>query len=795
MTDTKTPTRIMLAPDDKARFFNEEEPFRLMVEAVTDYAVFMLSPKGNVLTWNAGAERIKGYTALEIVGKHFSTFYPPEALADGQPARELAVAAADGRYVEKGWRVRKDGSVFWADVLITALRGRDGELVGFGKVTRDLTEQSITEHERRIAEQPFRLMVNAVTDYALIMLDTEGIVTTWNRGAERIKGYRTDEIIGKHFSIFYPPEALQRGLPGHELAIAAVEGRYEDEGWRIRKDGSSFWANVVITALRSKEGALVGFGKVTRDLSERRLAEEDLRASNQENLRVAEELALTNSSLTSILNAATLIGIIATDREGLITTFNRGAELMLGYTAEEIIGKHTRALYQDAENIAHHAAILSRKLGRTIEGFDDYIKNTGLDTYTQEDWVYVHKDGHRISVSLSLSAVKRDDGEVIGYLTVAKDITEPMRVAKELAASSAQLNSILECTSDMIVKLGHDWTLLYGNGKAIEALPDFKLGGNYWDCFPAILATPVEQTLRNAMETRIGTKFENYYAPYERWFKVQLYPSDEGLTMFFTDITDEKKLQEQLALAQEMREQRIEGLSHMAGGLAHEISNPLAIIHGRASDLQHIAQGDEPVSPLLVRLACDSIVKTSDRAIKILRGLKGFGRDAGNDPMEYASIYDLIDQCLDLQQTRFDRHNVDLIVTVVPDIPYLLCREVQIGQILTNLINNAFDAIVQSTAAERWTTLDVQFCGEELCIDVTDSGPGIADKFKTQLMQPFFTTKQFGLGTGIGLSLSRGIAQEHGGSLFLRENTEHTCFRLVLPVDAPPRRSGPGDAR
>jgi PAS domain S-box-containing protein len=250
-----------------------EERFKLLVESVRDYAIFMLDPKGHVLTWNAGAERFKGYRAEEIVGQHFSRFYPPEEVARGLPEHELEVASKEGTFEDEGWRVKKDGSLFWANVVITAMRNADGELVGFAKVTRDLTRRRAHEEDLRRSEERFRLLVEGVSEYAIFMLDPNGRVSTWNMGAERIKGYAADEIIGQHFSIFYPQDVKDSGWPDHELQVAAEKGKFVDTGWRLRKDGTTFWANVTISALRDDAGQLLGFAKLTRDLTQTRRAE------------------------------------------------------------------------------------------------------------------------------------------------------------------------------------------------------------------------------------------------------------------------------------------------------------------------------------------------------------------------------------------------------------------------------------------------------------------------------------------------------------------------------------------
>jgi len=277
--------------------------YQLLVESIQDYAIFALDRTGHILTWSAGAARLKGYARTEILGRHFSVFYPSEDLAAGKPARELEEAARTGRLEDYGWRVRKDGTRFWASVVITALYDELGALVGFAKVTRDLTEQRRETDALRESEARFRLLVESVRDYAIFLLDPEGHVATWNAGAERIKGYRAEEIIGRHFSVFYPAERIAEGFPQYELEVAAREGRFEDEGWRIRKDGSRFWANVVITALHDPGGKLVGFAKVTRDLTERRAAEEQARdlaaeqAARAEAERRGQELQLLSEQL------------------------------------------------------------------------------------------------------------------------------------------------------------------------------------------------------------------------------------------------------------------------------------------------------------------------------------------------------------------------------------------------------------------------------------------------------------------------------------------------------------------
>lgn len=267
-----------------------ETIFRTMVDSVRDYAIFLLDPNGFVITWNPGAERIKQYRPEDIIGKHFSVFYPEaEKLAD-KPGFELKVAAATGRFEDEGWRIRKDGTRFWANVVITRILGHQGQLIGFGKITRDLTE-------RRASEQRFRLLVEGVTDYAIFLLDRTGHVASWNSGAQRIKQYTAEEIMGRHFSAFYTPEDREKGMPQYVLKQAEEHEHWQGEGWRVRKDGSRFWSSVVVTALRDEAGQLTGFSKVTRDITDRKLLLDELQRHTKELERQVEERERTNAEL------------------------------------------------------------------------------------------------------------------------------------------------------------------------------------------------------------------------------------------------------------------------------------------------------------------------------------------------------------------------------------------------------------------------------------------------------------------------------------------------------------------
>jgi PAS domain S-box-containing protein len=355
-----------------------ERQFERLVRAVTDYAIYMLDPSGTISSWNAGAEQAKGYLEAEIIGEHFSRFFTPEDRAAGKPERALRVARETGRFEDEGWRVRKDGTRFWALAILDAIRDENGDLVGFAKITRDMTERRAVQEALAESERRFRLLVTNIVDYALFMLSPEGYVTNWNPGAEQIKGYAPADIVGRHFSTFYTEEDRAAGLPARALKLAATEGRFEAEGWRVRKDGTRFWANVVIDAIRDESGTLVGFAKITRDITHKRALEQA-----KEQLFQAQKMETVgqltggvahdfNNLLMAVSGSLSLISQITTDSrvqrlaETALRAAARGAKLtaqLLAFARKQNLRPQTSNLN---ELIGVFEALLHRAIGDSI---------------------------------------------------------------------------------------------------------------------------------------------------------------------------------------------------------------------------------------------------------------------------------------------------------------------------------------------------------------------------------------------------------------------------------------------
>ncbi|HEX3765949.1 MAG TPA: PAS domain S-box protein [Kofleriaceae bacterium] len=377
-----------------------------LVESVKDYAIFLLDAEGRVRSWNAGAKLIKQYDREEILGQHISRFYTEVDRAAHRPARLLATAAREGRVEDEGWRVRKDGSRFWADVVLTAIRDDDGTPVGFVKVTRDLTERKAAEDRVRASEQQFRLLVDSVEDYAIFVLDPDGRIVTWNAGAERLKGYTASEAIGHGFDMFYTPEDRAAGKPARLLQVASELGRVEDEGWRVRKGGERFWADAIITRMADEHQTLIGFAKVTRDLTDRKAAEEALRRSE-------DSLSATLYSIGD--------GVIATDDRGRVTRLNPVAEALTGWQQAEAVGLPIESVFHIVNEDTRAPAV--NPVGRVLaEG-----TIAGLANHT----ALISRDGVERPIADSGSPIRDGSGAILGAVLVFRDISEERRVEEE----------------------------------------------------------------------------------------------------------------------------------------------------------------------------------------------------------------------------------------------------------------------------------------------------------------------------------------------------------------------------
>jgi PAS domain S-box-containing protein len=393
-----------------AQPISSKHRLQLLVDALADHAIYMLDPDGLITSWNAGAERIKGYRADEIIGRHFSCFFTAEDQAKSLPGTILASARTAGRFETEGWRVRRDGSRFWCNALAQRVQDDEGRLIGFAEITRDITERRAVHQALLESERRFRLLIDGVVDYALYMLDASGVVVSWNEGAQRLKGYTAGEIVGQHFSRFYTREDRAAGLPARVLETAAREGRFEAEGWRLRKDGSRFWASVVVDAIRGRDGRPEGFAKITRDITERRAAQDALRDSERQ--------------FRLLVGNVTDYGLFMLDPNGIVSSWNAGAERIKGHRASEVIGHHVSRFYTEHDRAA----------GVPLQALQTAMAE---GRYEGEGW-RVRKDGSLFWAHVVIDRVNDEHGRLVGFAKTTRDITERREAQRALQEAQAQ---------------------------------------------------------------------------------------------------------------------------------------------------------------------------------------------------------------------------------------------------------------------------------------------------------------------------------------------------------------------
>jgi PAS domain S-box-containing protein len=436
---------------------NDEQRFQLLVAGVTDYAIYMLDPEGYVSSWNAGAQRFKGYLAHEIIGQHFSAFYMDEDRAAGIPAKALQTALNEGKFEAEGWRVRKDGTRFWASVVIDPIRNDAGRLVGFAKVTRDITERKLAQEALRESEERFRLLVQGVTDYAIYMLSPTGTITNWNSGAQRIKGYTHDEVVGSHFSRFYTEEDRGNDVPASALATAAREGRFEREGWRVRKDGSTFWAHVVIDVIRDEQGELIGFAKITRDITERKKAEEALERANAALFQAQKMEAIGQLTGGIAHDFNNLLGVLSSSLDVLSMRLQDPADTKMLQSMQRAVQRGA-ALTQQLLSFARKQPLRPEKynLNTLIGGFEAVLRRAGSPSIAFEVSLAPQLNGVSVDAArfeaalLNLVVNARDAMPDGGKLTVATANVEiGERQIGSLAAGSYVKASVTDTGTGM----------------------------------------------------------------------------------------------------------------------------------------------------------------------------------------------------------------------------------------------------------------------------------------------------------------------------------------------------------
>ncbi|HWL07273.1 MAG TPA: PAS domain S-box protein [Planctomicrobium sp.] len=736
---------------------SSEQQFSQAVAGVRDYAIFLLDPVGNILTWNAGAERITGYQSGEIIGQNFAKFYPEESQASGWPAHELNVAAETSRFEDNGWRIRKDGSRFWANVVITAIRNQDGKLTGFLKITRDLTDRRQEEEKLRRSEERFRLLVEGVKDYAIFMLDANGRVATWNAGAERIKGYQASEIIGEHFSRFYPAEAIERDWPNEELRRATDEGRIEDEGWRIRKDGSRFWANVVITAIRAEDGTLLGFGKVTRDLTEKRQSEENVRqllqeesarkaaeSSFQEAQQAREEESRHRAQLQVTLSSIG-DGVIVTDTTGRVTFLNPVATELTGWIPEEAVGVPIETLFN----------IVNEESRQPVENPVTKVLRDGIVVGLANHTVLISKDGREIPIDDSGAPIRGEQGIVAGAVLVFRDVTE----ARQAVETRLYLAAIVESSNDAIIGHNLDGTILSWN-KGAELLYGYSadeiIGQPLSVLIPENHADELPRILQQILN---GEHIEHFETQRVRkdGSRVEVSLTISPIRNASGGIYGASKIARDIS----ERKQEDRRKNEFLAVLAHELRNPLAALFSGLEILRLPESDAEETNRILAVMTrqMQHLVRLVDDLLDISRITRG----TLELRKENLALSHIIRLALETCSSNIIERDQDLQVNLPDEEIYLLADKTRLAQAICNLVTNA--SKYSSRGSPIWLTAERQ--ENEAVIRVRDTGIGIPPQLLSTTFEMFSQlgqspeTSQNGI--GVGLAIVKRLVEMHGG--------------------------------
>ncbi|NMG06996.1 hybrid sensor histidine kinase/response regulator [Brasilonema sp. UFV-L1] len=690
----------------------------------------------------------------------------------------------------------KDETYYWVDTTIVPLLNSQGQPYQYVAIRSDITERKQAEEALRLSEERFRALVEGVKNYAIYIVNPQGCILSWNAGAQRIQGYRAEEILGRHFSCFYTSEDIQLGKPEQELRIASLEGRFENEGWCIRKDKSRFWANTIITALHDESGQICGFSRVIRDITERKRNEEALRKAKDElEMRVAErtaELISVNAQLHSELAERQLTqealrlsqarfagileiaddAIISIDASQRITLFNQGAEKIFGYTASEVIGQPLELLLPSKYTCVHrqHVARFANSTGKA--------RRMG----ERSEIFARRKDGTEFPAEASIS--KLELGNEIIFTVILRDTTQSQRAREALERLSHQneliLNSVGEglCGLDNLGKitfvnpaaaklLGYQVKELIGQSIDI-LLPDSNSDGTPYSLtdspiYESLHDASVHQVTHEVFRCKNGSSFPVEYVS----TPILEQGVVKGAVITFKDITDRQ-------LVERMKNEFISVVSH-------ELRTPLTSIHGSLGMLASgLLDPNSERGQRLLEIAVDS----TERLVRLINDILDIERiESGKVTMakQVCNAADLMTQAADVMQAMAQRYGVNLLVS--PICVDLWADSDRLHQTLTNLLSNAIK--FSPSGGTVWLTAERQ--EDQILFQVKDQGRGIpSDKLETifeRFQQVDSSDSRNHEGTGLGLAICRSIVQQHSGRIWAESQLgEGSTFSFTLPI-------------
>ena len=611
--------------------------------------------------------------------------------------------------------------------------------------------------ELEASEQKYRLLVENVRDYAILLLDAEGRIASWNQSAQRLYGYDEAEALGLAFGVFFTEQDRARDRPAELLRSAERDGSVEDEGWRVRKDGARFWALVAHTAIRDVQDNLTGFAKVTRDFTSRHRAEELFRKAVE----------------------ASPHGMVMVDGAGRIRLCNALFAQMLGWftdeltgmSIEEVLPERVRSVHRE-----HRARFAQNPLAR--------VMGKGRDLFA------LRRDGTEIPVEVGLNPIEIDDTSYT--LASVIDITDRKRIEQALADREARLRALMDHANDGIAILRPDGTILETNQRMCDLVgrPREALVGHAFDEFtaPGAPRLDLDHSPGTGGRAQHHVQRVTLRQPDGRAIIVEFSTGavrlgeDDLILAIGRDITTQEQMENQLRQSQKM-----EAVGRLAGGIAHDFNNLLTVISGNAEQLRDELPGAHEMQELI-----GEIHRAGDRAAALTRQLLAFSRQQMLSPRD-VDLVELV-RGTERMLSRVIGEDVE-VLTRYPAGPAVVHADPgQIEQVILNLAVNARDAMpdggILTIEVERVELDEAYFTrkvivqpGSYIVIAVHDTGTGIVETLQDRVFEPFFTTKEVGKGTGLGLATVYGIVKQSGGYIWLYSEPGHgSTFRVYLPA-------------
>ena len=513
------------AAEDTLR--RSEQQISLFVNNIKDYAIFMIDPAGIIVSWNEGAAHIKGYSAGEMIGKHISVFYTKGELMTGEPQRSLQVAKENGRFETEGWRIRKNGDLFWANIIFTAVYDATGQLQGYTKITRDITERKKTQEQIAYMAR----LVEDTSD-AVFSIDGNFILKTWNKAAEALYGYTREEAVGRVAGDMLRAQMDEDTRTGLRKKIVE-QGYWKGEVVHLRKDGQPVTVLISVSVTRNAKGEVDGYVSVCSDITERKMLEEKV-------MHLARLIEDTSDA------------VFSTDSSYVLKTWNKAAEVLFGFTRQEAIGHVTNDILKTQMDEAERTELRKK------------VADQG---YWKGELVYLKKNGLPVTVLMSVSVTRTAKDEVDGFVSVCRDITERKELERKLkkfneeleaqvTLKTAELTNVFERITDGFIALDKNYCYTYINEKGGELSrhkPQELIGRYIWDVFPDAIDSDIYKSFAKALTEQCYVNLVNHYEPYDLWLEYYIYPSPEGLSIFLRNITERKRSELALQYSEETR--------------------------------------------------------------------------------------------------------------------------------------------------------------------------------------------------------------------------------------------------